>query len=499
MFKRILIANRGEIAVRIIRACKEMGIQSVAVYSDEDKDAMHVKLADLAYNIGPADAALSYLNYNALMRAALDTEADAVHPGYGFLSEDADFAERVTKAGMTWIGPHPETIRQVGDKDIARAAMVPSGIPMSKGSDPLIDEEDAIKKAAEVGYPVILKPVAGGGGKGMIVANSEDDLKKILHITNLKDIKYYFEHYINHSRHIEVQIIADNYGTVLQLGERECSLQRRNQKLLEESPSVALTPDMRRRVGDLAIKAAKSVHYSNIGTVEFLLNLHDNDFYFMEINPRVQVEHAITEAVTGIDLVRTQIRIAAGEPLDIKQSDIKNTGHAIECRINAEDPENNFLPSPGKVNFFIEPGGPRVRVDSGVCAGLSISPYYDSMIAKIIVHGRTRGDAIKIMQRALDEFTIDGIKTTIPLHKKILRDPYFRTGNIDTRFIKDHFSKYHYTKPISKETISKSEPPVLPNTQTKQEDEKHEDPSEWSQEKVDNDMRIAINSGLYYM
>ncbi|MDQ0203890.1 acetyl-CoA carboxylase biotin carboxylase subunit [Pectinatus haikarae] len=491
MFKRILIANRGEIAVRIIRACKEMGIQSVAVYSDEDKDSMHVKLADLAYNIGPADASLSYLNYNALMQAALDTEADAIHPGYGFLSEDADFAERVTKAGMTWIGPHYTTIRQVGDKDIARAAMIPSGIPMSKGSDPLLDEEDAINKAREVGYPIILKPVAGGGGKGMIVANSEDDLKKILHITDLQNIKYYYEHYIEHSRHIEVQIVADNYGTVLQLGERECSLQRRNQKLLEESPSVALTPDMRKRVGDLAIKAAKSVHYSNIGTVEFLLNLRDNDFYFMEINPRIQVEHAITEAVTGIDLVKTQIRIAADEPLTISQEDIKFTGHAIECRINAEDPDNNFLPSPGKVDFFIEPGGPRVRVDSGVCAGLSISPFYDSMIAKIIVHGHTRGDAIKIMQRALDEFTVEGIKTTIPLHKKILRDDYFRTGNIDTSFIKDHFSRYHYTMSGTAAATMKNAA-VLPNGQD-------QEATKWSQEKVDDDMRVAIRSGLYYM
>ncbi|WP_196595664.1 acetyl/propionyl/methylcrotonyl-CoA carboxylase subunit alpha [Pectinatus frisingensis] len=496
MFKRILIANRGEIAVRIIRACKEMGIQSVAVYSDEDKEAMHVKLADLAYNIGPADAALSYLNYNALMQAALDTEADAVHPGYGFLSEDADFAERVTKAGMTWIGPHPETIRQVGDKDIARAAMIPSGIPMAKGSDPLVDEDDAVKKAGEVGYPVILKPVSGGGGKGMIVVKSEDELKKILHIVDIKNIAYYFEHYIDHSRHIEVQIVADNYGTVLQLGERECSLQRRNQKLLEESPSIALTSDMRKRVGDLAIKAAKSVHYSNIGTVEFLLNLHDNDFYFMEINPRVQVEHGITEAVTGIDLVKTQIRIAADEPLDIKQEDIKFSGHAIECRINAEDPENNFLPSPGKVEFFIEPGGPRVRVDTGVCAGLNISPYYDSMIAKIIVHGKTRGEAIKIMQRALEEFTIEGIKTTIPLHKKILRDEYFRTGNIDTRFIKDHFSRYHYTKPTAADS-SKPNERFIPMHQIKEEEKKND--QEWSQEKVDEDMRVAILSGLYYM
>ncbi len=480
MFNRILIANRGEIAVRIIRACKEMGIKSIAVYSDEDKDAMHVKLADLAYNIGPADASLSYLNYDMLMQAALETQADAVHPGYGFLSEDADFAERVTQAGMTWIGPHPETIRQVGDKDIARAAMRPANIPMAAGSEPIESDEDAVKKAAETGYPVILKPVAGGGGKGMMVAKDEEDLKRILQIVDIHAVKYYFEHYIAHSRHIEVQIVADNYGTVLHLGERECSLQRRNQKLLEESPSIALTQDMRKRVGDLAIKAAKSVHYSNIGTVEFLLNLHDNDFYFMEINPRIQVEHAITEAVTGIDLVKTQIRIAAGEPIDIKQEDIRFEGHAIECRINAEDPEKNFLPSPGRIDFFIEPGGPRVRVDSGVCAGLNISPYYDSMIAKIIVHGKTRGDAIKIMQRALDEFTIEGIKTTIPLHQKILADAYFRVGNIDTRFIKEHFSRYHYVKPFkdAQSLLAKTAP-------------------ELSQEEIDAALKRAIASSDY--
>ena len=417
MFKRVLIANRGEIAVRIIRACQEMGIETVAVYSDEDADAMHVRLADYSYNIGPADASESYLNIDALMEAAERTEADAVHPGYGFLSEDADFAEMVTKAGMTWIGPWADTIRKVGDKDEARAAMIPSGIPMSKGSTPVT----SVEQAKDVGYPIILKPVAGGGGKGMLIANSEDDLRNILTIIDINKVKYYFEHYIEHSRHIEVQIVADNYGHVIHLGERECSLQRRNQKLLEESPSIALTPDRRAEVGALAIKAAKSVHYNNIGTVEFLLDLKTNQFNFMEINPRIQVEHGVTEAVTGIDLVRTQIRIAAGESLDLQQEDVKFTGHAIECRIYAE---------------------PRVRVDSGVCAGLSISPYYDSLIAKIVVRGRTRGDAIKIMRRALNEFKVGGIKTTIPLHQRILKNEYFCTGDIDTRFIRNHFSKY---------------------------------------------------------
>ncbi|MBP3231449.1 MAG: acetyl-CoA carboxylase biotin carboxylase subunit [Anaerovibrio sp.] len=443
MFKRVLIANRGEIAVRIIRACQELDIETIAVYSDADADALHVRLADKAVNIGPADAQESYLNREAILNAAIQTKADALHPGYGFLSEDADFAEQVTDAGITWIGPMPETIRLVGDKDIARASIMPSGILMAKGSNPLNSNEEAIRSAKEVGYPVILKPVSGGGGKGMCVARDEEDLKNILKLlVDITKEKYYFEHFIERSRHIEVQVVADNYGEVLHLGERECSLQRRNQKLLEESPSIALTQDMRDRVGALAVKAAKSVHYSNIGTVEFLLDLADNEFYFMEINPRIQVEHGITEVVTGIDLVRTQICIAAGESLDFTQDDVTFTGHAIECRINAEDPDKNFMPSPGHITFLHEPSGPRVRFDSGVTAGLDIEPYYDSLIAKIIVHGRNRGDAIKIMERALHEFHIEGVKTTLPLHNKILRDNYFRTGNIDTQFIKKRMPAY---------------------------------------------------------
>ena len=447
MFKRVLIANRGEIAVRVIRACQELGIETAAIYSDADKNALHVQMADVSCRVGKEDPMDSYLNKEAILYAAYTAEADAVHPGYGFLSEDADFAEMVTKAGMTWIGPLPETIRLVGDKDAARASIAPSGIPMSKGSPPLTDNDMAIKWASEVKYPVILKPVSGGGGKGMLIAHNEDELKRVLQIVDLQKIRYYFEHYIERSRHIEVQIVADNFGEVLHLGERECSIQRRNQKLLEESPSVALTDEMREQVGKLAVKAAKAVHYSNIGTVEFLLDLATNEFYFMEINPRVQVEHGVTESVTHVDLVRTQIKIAAGEPLEFTQKDVKFYGHALECRINAEDPDNHFLPAPGKINFMPEPSGPRVRFDSGVTAGLAIEPYYDSLIAKVIAHGRTRGDSIRIMQRALNEFMIEGedIKTTISLHKRILDDPYFRTGNIDTQFIKKRLPVYEST------------------------------------------------------
>ena len=447
MFKRILIANRGEIAVRIIRACKEMDIETVAIYSDADANAMHVQLADLAYNIGPADASESYLNMKAILNAAIESRADAIHPGYGFLSENADFADMVTKAGLTWIGPLAVTIRQVGDKDVARAAMEPSGIPMAKGSDPLTSNEMALDAAREVGYPVILKPVSGGGGKGMYVAHNAEELQEILQVVDVTKTKFYFEHYIERSRHIEVQIVADNYGSIIHLGERECSIQRRNQKLLEESPSIALTEAMREEVGLLAVKAAKSVHYTNIGTVEFLLDLSNNKFYFMEINPRVQVEHGITEAVTGIDLVRTQIKIAAGEPLSISQKDVQFHGHAIECRINAEDPNHNFMPSPGKITKWHEPGGPRVRFDSGFTGYLSIEPYYDSLIAKVITHGKTRGDAIKIMERALQEFQIEGVKTTISLHQRILEDDYYRTGNIDTQFIKNRLHVYESMPP----------------------------------------------------
>lgn len=447
MFKRLLIANRGEIAVRVIRACQELGIETVAVYSEADEHAIHAQLADLAYPIGPADASQSYLNMDAILEAAKATKAEAIHPGYGFLSENADFAEKVTKAGFVWVGPLAETIRQVGDKDVAREAMLAAGIPMTRGSNPLTSNAEAIAAAEEIGYPVIIKPVSGGGGKSMFVSYNVQELENALQIIDVTKVSFYLEHYIEKSRHIEIQIMADNYGNIIHLGERECSLQRRNQKILEEAPSTALTNDMRKRLGALAVKAAKSIHYTNVGTVEFLMDVKTGEFYFMEINPRIQVEHAITEAITGVDLVRRQIRIAAGEPLNKSQEDIKFIGHAIECRINAEDPENNFLPSPGLIEFYHEPGGPRIRVDSGVSAGLSIEPYYDSIMAKVVAHGRTRGDAIKIMQRALNEFKVEGVKTTIALHKRILEDSYFCTGNIDTQFIKNRLPAYEQMPP----------------------------------------------------
>ncbi len=437
MFKRLLIANRGEIAVRIIRACQELGIETVAVYSDADTTALHVGLADYAIHLGPAEAQLSYLNAAAIIAAAKIADADAVHPGYGFLSENADFARMVNENGLVFVGPAAETIERVGNKDAARNAMQAAGIPMAAGTPPLAGLAEAIEAAEELGYPVMVKAVAGGGGRGMAAAGNKTELIaaiKKLNQSGLGGTAYFLEKYITGARHIEVQIVADNYGHIIHLGERECSLQRRNQKILEEAPSSALTPAMRQKVGELAVQAAKSVHYTNIGTVEFLMDAGGN-FWFMEINPRIQVEHGITEMITDIDLVKTQIQLAASLPLTMQQQDIVITSHAIECRINAEDPDLNFLPCPGTIEFYHQPGGPNVRIDSGVCAGSVISPDYDSLIAKIIVRGKTRGEAIQTMQRALSEFRISGIKTTVDFHKKILNNPCFRVGKIDIQFI----------------------------------------------------------------
>ncbi|BBB91746.1 MAG TPA: acetyl-CoA carboxylase biotin carboxylase subunit [Methylomusa anaerophila] len=437
MFDRVLIANRGEIAIRIIRACQELGIETVAVYSDVDADSLHVQLADYACNIGPADAAHSYLNGKAIVAAAEAAQADAIHPGYGFLSENADFAELVTKEGLAFIGPSADVIRQVGNKDAARDVMRSAGISMSQGSDLVDNLDNAICQAESIGYPVILKPIAGGGGHGMFVVNNQPELHQAVRkydASSLASTPYYFEKYICNARHIEVQIVADNFGHIVHLGERECSLQRRNQKILEEAPSSILTPEMRQKVGELAVRAAKSIHYTNVGTVEFLLDCGGN-FYFMEINPRIQVEHGITEMVSGVDLVKTQIQIAAGHQLTFSQADVKLNGHAIECRINAENPNANFMPCPGQIDFYHQPGGPNVRVDSGVCAGSVVQPYYDSLITKVIAYGKTRGDAIKTMERALGEFIITGIDTTIDFHKNVLRNPQFRMGNVDTQFV----------------------------------------------------------------
>lgn len=438
MFKRLLIANRGEIAVRIIRACQELGIETVAVYSDADADALHVGLADYAIHIGPSEAQFSYLNAAAIVAAAKTADVDAVHPGYGFLSENANFAKMVTENGLVFVGPSAATIERVGNKDAAREAMQAAGLPMAAGTKPLDSLSEAIQAAEKLKYPVMVKPVAGGGGRGMAAVSNKTELVtaiKSLQNSNANNTAYYLEKYIAVARHIEVQIVADNYGHIIHLGERECSLQRRNQKILEEAPSSALTPAMRQKVGELAVQAVKSVHYTNIGTVEFLMDTSGN-FYFMEINPRIQVEHGITEMITDIDLVKTQIQIAAGLPLTLHQQDVVITGHAIECRINAEDPEFNFLPCPGTIEFYHQPGGPNVRVDSGVCAGSVVQPYYDSLIAKVIVRGKTRGEAIQTMQRALSEFRMSGIKTTIDFHRKILNNPCFRVGKIDIQFIR---------------------------------------------------------------
>ena len=436
MFNRLLIANRGEIAVRIIRACQELGIKTVAVYSDADVDSLHVQLADYSCRIGPADAASSYLSSAAIISAAKTVQADAIHPGYGFLSENADFAAEVTENGLKFIGPTAETIRHVGNKDAARLAMKSIGIPLIEGSEPLISQMLTCAVATKIGYPVILKPIAGGGGRGMLVANTEAEL--VQHYERIESegqaSSFFLEKYVTGARHIEVQILADQYGHTIHLGERECSVQRRNQKLLEECPSSALTSGLRAKVGELAVRAAQTVHYTNIGTVEFLMD-HGGNFFFMEINPRVQVEHGITELVTGIDLVKNQIKIAAGKALNLNQEDITFHGHAIECRINAEDPSQNFMPSSGVISLYHQPGGPSVRVDSGVMASSVIQPYYDSLISKVMVHGRSRGEAIRIMERALSEYLIHGIQTTIPFHQQLLQNALFCSGDIDTQFV----------------------------------------------------------------
>ena len=439
-FKKILIANRGEIAVRIIRACRELGIKTVAVYSDIEKESMHVKLAHEAVCIGPASSSQSYLNIPGILSAAEITDSEAVHPGYGFLSENPHFAEACATSGITFIGPSSENIRLGGDKAKARQIMKRKGVPVVPGSDgPVVSEEMAMKVARKIGFPILIKASAGGGGKGMRIVNEEKDLEQAFYLAQREALaafgnsELYVEKYIPEMRHVEVQIMADTKGNVIHLGERDCSVQRRHQKLIEESPSPIATEKFRKKIGELGIKAAKALKYKNIGTIEFIVD-SAGDIYFMEVNTRVQVEHPVTEMVTGVDIIKEQIRLAAGLPLEYKQSGIKFSGHSIECRINAEDPER-FIPNPGKISFFYQPGGPGVRVDTAAYSGWVVPSHYDSLIAKLIVHDRTRNAAIEKMKRSLDEFIIEGIKTTVPFHKKVFNHQDFVNGDFDTGFV----------------------------------------------------------------
>lgn len=441
MFEKILIANRGEIAVRIIRACKELGIETVAVYSEADKDALHVKLADEAYCIGPHLSSKSYLNMVNLLSIALKTGAEAVHPGYGFLAENADFAELCAENQIVFIGPSPEAINKMGAKAVARETMEAAGVPIVPGTDGIIEDIDkALETAREIGYPVMVKATAGGGGKGMRLAESEADLEKAIKMaqqeaeTAFGNAGVYLEKFVEEPRHVEIQIIADSFGNVVHLGERDCSIQRRHQKLIEEAPSPALDEELRKQMGEAALKAAKAVNYCGAGTVEFLLDKHKK-FYFMEMNTRIQVEHPVTELVTGFDLIKEQILVAAGQKLSFAQEDVKINGWAIECRINAENPDKNFMPSPGQVEMYLPPGGMGVRVDSAVYPGYVITPFYDSMVAKLIVHGKDREEAIARMKRALNEFVIEGVSTTIPFHLRLLEHEGFVSGDFDTKFL----------------------------------------------------------------
>ena len=440
MFKKILVANRGEIALRIIFACRELGIKTVAVYSEADENSLHVRFADEDICIGPARSADSYLNVPAIISAAEITGADAIHPGYGFLSESAYLAEVCEACHIRFIGPDPGVIRLLGDKAKARRAMKKAGVPMLPGSDGPVDSEEAATRiAAGIGYPVIIKAVAGGGGRGMRIVKEAKELGHAFRTAQREaeaafgvgDV--YIEKYLESPRHIEYQILGDHHGNVVHLGERECSIQRRHQKLLEESPSLAVSEKVRRKMGATVVDAARAVQYTNAGTFEFLMDARGN-FYFMEVNTRVQVEHPVTEWVTGIDIVKEQIRIAAGQRLSFRQGDVKFTGHAIECRINAEDPVT-FVPSPGTIHAFSIPGGPGVRVDTAAHAECTIPPHYDSMIAKIIVHGRDRHEAIARMKRTLEMSVVEGIRTSIPLHLKILNDPDFVAGRLSTHFM----------------------------------------------------------------
>lgn len=447
MFEKILIANRGEIAVRIERACRELGIKSVAIYSDADKDSMHVLLADESICIGPASASESYLSIPRIISACEIAGVDAVHPGYGFLAENPEFAEICEDGGLKFIGPTPDAIRMMGNKTVAKNTVKKVGVPVVPGNTRTArDVDDAFSLAKEIGYPVMLKAAMGGGGRGMQIVKSKDELERAFLMAKgevksaFGDERIYIEKYLEKPRHIEVQILGDEGGNIVWLGERECSIQRRHQKLIEESPSSAVNQEMRTKLGEMAIKAATSINYISAGTVEFLLD-RDGNFYFLEMNTRVQVEHPVTEAVTGVDIVKEQIKIASGEGLGITQKDIELNGHAIECRINAEDPDRGFSASPGKITTLYVPGGPGIRIDTHIYQGYIISPNYDSLIAKVIAYGKTREEAIQRMERCLEEFWIEGIRTTIPFHLGVIRDMRFRRGEIDTGFVEREIIK----------------------------------------------------------
>jgi acetyl-CoA carboxylase, biotin carboxylase subunit len=441
VFEKILIANRGEIAVRILRACQEMAVRTVSVYSESDRDALHVRLADEAVCIGPSAPSESYLNVPRIMSAAEITGCDAIHPGYGFLSERAHFAEICESHGVTFIGPSSESIRLMGDKAKAREVMKSAGVPVVPGSDgPVATVEEALAVAAKIGYPLMIKAVAGGGGKGMRIARDEESLRNGYLVAQAEaeavfgSGAVYLERLIDRPRHIEFQLLGDRHGNVIHLFERECSIQRRHQKLLEESPAIGVDPAVKRRMGEVAVRGAREIGYHSAGTMEFLVD-QTQHFYFMEMNTRIQVEHPVTEELTGVDLIKAQIAVAAGEPLGIRQEDVKSSGHAIECRINAEDPNRDFQPSPGLITYFHSPGGPGLRVESHVYTGYRVPPYYDSMIIKIIAHGVDRTEAIRRMRRALNECVVEGIATTMPFHLQVLDDPAFQKGETHTGFI----------------------------------------------------------------
>jgi acetyl-CoA carboxylase, biotin carboxylase subunit len=439
--KKVLIANRGEIAVRIIRACHELDLTAVAVYSEADCDALHVQLADERYCIGPTSSSDSYLNVGNIMTVASNSGVDAIHPGYGFLAENADFAEMCEDCNIAFIGPSKESIRQMGIKDVARKTMQDANVPVVPGSNGIISsKEEALELAHEMGYPVIIKATAGGGGKGIRVVREEEELIKAINMTQQEAEKafgnpgVYMEKFIEDFRHIEIQVLADLYGNVIHLGERDCSIQRRMQKLVEETPSPALTASIRSDMGEAAVRAAKAVNYAGAGTVEFIYD-QDGNYYFMEMNTRIQVEHPVTEMVTGVDLIKEQIKIADRERLSLTQEEVSLSGWAIECRINAEDPDNGFMPSPGKVETYLPPGGFGVRVDSAVYPGYVIPPFYDSMVAKLITYGATRTEAMQRMKRALSEFKVDGVKTTIPFHQRLFNHEKFVEGDFNTKFL----------------------------------------------------------------